>query len=104
MTYEEARKDLFHLYANADCVDFADSETDALGIAIEALEKADRYRWHDLRKNPDDLPETGIECLAIDDFGNLCIGHMAVDGWLMTGRLIRRPIAWKYIEPFEVME
>ena len=26
-------------------------------MAIEALEKADKYRWHDLRKNPDDLPE-----------------------------------------------
>ena len=26
-------------------------------IVIDALEKADKYRWHDLRKNPDDLPE-----------------------------------------------
>lgn len=26
-------------------------------MAIEALEKADKYRWHDLRKNPDDLPD-----------------------------------------------
>ena len=26
-------------------------------IIIDALEKADKYRWHDLRKNPDDLPE-----------------------------------------------
>lgn len=29
----------------------------AFTMAIEALEKADKYRWHDLRKNPDDLPE-----------------------------------------------
>ena len=26
-------------------------------IVIDALEKADKYRWHNLRKNPDDLPE-----------------------------------------------
>ena len=26
-------------------------------MAIKALEKADKYRWHDLRKNPDYLPE-----------------------------------------------
>ena len=25
-------------------------------FAIKALEKADKYRWHDLRKNPKDLP------------------------------------------------
>ena len=31
--------------------------TVAFEEAIEALEKADKYRWHDLRKNPDDLPE-----------------------------------------------
>ena len=30
---------------------------EALFMAIKALEKADKYRWHDLRKNPDDLPE-----------------------------------------------
>ena len=26
-------------------------------LAIEVLEKADKYRWHDLSKNPDDLPK-----------------------------------------------
>lgn len=25
-------------------------------MAIEALEKQDKYRWHDLKKNPNDLP------------------------------------------------
>ena len=39
---------------------FPDHDSDtgkAIDKAIEALEKADKYRWHDLRKNPDDLPE-----------------------------------------------
>ena len=32
-------------------------------IVSKALEKADKYRWHDLRKNPDDLPEdNGYGC------------------------------------------
>ena len=31
--------------------------TVAFEEAIKALVKADKYRWHDLRKNPDDLPE-----------------------------------------------
>lgn len=30
---------------------------EAIEMAVEALEKADKYRWHDLSKNPDDLPE-----------------------------------------------
>ena len=30
---------------------------EAIEMAVDALEKADKYRWHDLRKNPDDLPK-----------------------------------------------
>ena len=29
---------------------------DCTEVAIDALEKQEKYRWHDLRKNPDDLP------------------------------------------------
>ena len=28
----------------------------ALALAIKALEVADKYKWHDLRKDPEDLP------------------------------------------------
>ena len=28
-----------------------------LRLVIEVLKKADKYKWHDLRENPDDLPE-----------------------------------------------
>lgn len=31
----------------------------ALEEAFAALENADKYGWHDLRKNPDDLPKPG---------------------------------------------
>lgn len=30
--------------------------------AREALEKAEKYHWHNLRKNPEDLPELRVEC------------------------------------------
>lgn len=30
---------------------------DGCVFGIEALEKAEKYRWHDLRKNPEDLPK-----------------------------------------------
>ena len=48
--------------------------SDALDVAIEALEKADKYRWHDLRKNPDDLPPVEKEVeIAYGESGQVCI-------------------------------
>ena len=31
----------------------------------EALEKAEKYHWHNLRKNPEDLPEPEVECEVV---------------------------------------
>lgn len=40
-----------------DCLNDMDKITyDACAVGIKALEKSDKYRWHDLRKNPEDLP------------------------------------------------
>ena len=86
------------------------AKEDACILAIEALEKADKYRWHDLRENPDDLPEA-------DEYG--CSEYVLV----MTGtpewdnhewayynhntRMWSTPFceqnvfAWRYIEPFK---
>ena len=80
-------------------------------IVSKSLEKADKYKWHDLRKNPDDLPE------AIGD------GYESEYVLVMTGtpewndcewayynhntRMWSTPLygqdvfAWRYIEPFE---
>src|SRR5574344_21308 len=79
-------------------------------IISKALEKANKYRWHDLRKNPDDLPEA-------DEYG--CSEYVLV----MTGtpewdnhewayynhntKMWSTPLceqnvfAWRYIEPFK---
>ena len=84
------------------------AKEDACMLAIEALEKADKYRWHDLRKNPNDLPEA-------DEYG--CSEYvLAMTGtpewdnhewayynhntkmWSTYGQNV---FAWRYIEPFE---
>ena len=81
---------------------------EAIEMAADALEKADKYRWHDLRKNPDDLPEA-------DEYG--CSEYvLAMTGtpewdnhewayynhntkmWSTYGQNV---FAWRYIEPFE---
>ena len=77
-------------------------------IVSKALEKADKYRWHDLRKNPDDLPEAiggGYE----SDYVLVMIGTPEWNDWEQAyyhhGKRLwstyeRNVFAWRYIEPF----
>lgn len=37
------------------------SQDYAIEQAISALEKGERYKWHDLKNNPNDLPEISID-------------------------------------------
>ena len=78
-------------------------------IVSKALKKADKYRWHDLRKNPDDLPEAigdGYE----SDYVLVMIGTPEWNGWEQAyyhhGKRLwsiyeQDVFAWRYIEPFE---
>lgn len=78
-------------------------------MAIEALKKADRYRWHDLRKNPDDLPEAiggGYE----SEYVLVMIGTPEWNSWeqayykhdkRLWSTYEQDVFAWRYIEPFE---
>ena len=84
------------------------AKEDACILAVEALEKANKYRWHDLRKNPDDLPEA-------DEYGRseyvlVMIGTPEWNGWEQAyyhhGKRLwstyeQDVFAWRYIEPFE---
>ena len=84
----------------------------AVDAAIEVLEKADKYRWHDLRKNPDDLPEAiggGYE----SEYVLVMIGTPEWNGWEQAyyhhGKRLwstyeQDVFAWRYIEPFEEEE
>ena len=81
-------------------------------MAIKALEKADKYKWHDLRKNPDDLPEAigdGYE----SEYVLVMTGTPEWNSWeqayyhhgkRMWSTYEQNVFAWRYIEPFEEEE
>lgn len=81
------------------------------GVAIEALKKADKYRWHDLRKNSDDLPnDFHTVLICINGFEGKAAGvSMAMHNSILkvwgtesTTYKDYEVIAWREIEPFEV--
>ena len=110
--YEQAIK-LLEMLSSDEFQQFTSSEfDDAIYTAIEALEKADKYRWHDLRKNPDDLPEAicgGDE----SEYVVVMIGTPEWNSWeqayyhhdkKMWSTYDQNVFAWRYIEPFEEEE
>ena len=81
-------------------------------IVIDALEKADKYRWHDLRKNPDDLPE-GFECGYESEYVLVMIGTPEWNSWeqayykhdkKLWSTYEQNVFAWRYVEPFKEEE
>ena len=109
MTIKEAKtimENLIYLYRPLG------NSLKAWHMAIKALEKADKYRWHDLRKNPDDLPEAiggGYE----SDYVLVMIGTPEWNSWEQAyyhhGKRLwstyeQNVFAWRYIEPFEEEE
>ena len=83
----------------------------AWDMAIKALEKADKYRWHDLRKNPDDLPEADGN--SESEYVLVMIGTPEWNSWeqayykhdkRMWSTYEQNVFAWRYIEPFEEEE
>lgn len=76
----------------------------------------DKYRWHDLRKNPTDIPKDSGDYLCCVEFreeyysekleNEYCVVEWYNGKWY-TGETIYYGIdviAWKEIEPFEVTE
>ena len=109
MTNKEAKKimdNLIYLYRPLG------NSLKAWHMAIKALKKADKYRWHDLRKNPDDLPEAigdGYE----SDYVLVMTGTPEWNGWEQAyyhhGKRLwstyeQNVFAWRYIEPFKEEE
>ena len=106
MTDEEAKTimdNLIYLYRPLG------NSLKAWHMAIKALEKADKYRWHDLRKNPDDLPEAiggGDE----SEYVLVMIGTPEWNSWeqayyhhgkRMWSTYEQNVFAWRYVEPFK---
>ena len=80
-------------------------------IVSKALKKADKYRWHDLRKNPDDLPEA--DEYGCSEYVLVMIGTPEWNSWEQAyyhhGKKLwstyeQNVFAWRYIEPFEEEE
>ena len=84
---------------------------EAIEMAVDALEKADKYRWHDLRKNPDDLPEADGN--SESEYVLVMIGTPEWNSWeqayyhhgkKMWSTYEQNVFAWRYIEPFKEEE
>ena len=80
-------------------------------IVSKALKKADKYRWHDLRKNPDDLPEADGN--SESEYVLAMIGTPEWNSWeqayyhhdkKMWSTYDQNVFAWRYVEPFEEEE
>ena len=101
---------------------YPDPEDYAIEEAIEVLKRAEKYRWHDLRENPDDLPEEWYdysESIIISDYVLIVTeyGYYPEVGYINLASkkwFVKRPIKdlslpaidgdvikWKYIEPCE---
>lgn len=90
MTNEEAK---FVLEKNMSAYDIR--LNCAYDVAIEALENAEKYKWHDLRQNPNDIPNTKRQVYVACEWGEYSTDfYPFADGVL----------AWREIEPFEVGE
>lgn len=87
--------------------------------ALDVLKATEKYRWHDLRKNPEDLPQRAVAitgeriCYESDEVlvynepsYFLAAYNYNDDEWYDTDEylLLGNVIAWKYIEPFEEEE
>ena len=84
---------------------------EAIEMAVDALEKADKYRWHDLRKNPDDLPEDNgygkseyvLVMIGTPEWYS-CEWAYYSHNAKMWSIYEQNVFAWRYIEPFEEEE
>lgn len=77
-----------------------------LNVVSFLFNKQQKYRWHDLRKNPDDLPEDNKQVLVSIKDG--CIHRTWHDshGWRNRNSKIRyysdkSVLAWREIEEFD---
>lgn len=82
----------------------------ALQIGAEAVHKQEMYKWHNLRKNPEELPKIGYTCLCFFDNGDVSAVVRYYDCWVynelrglrqMSEEDVDKILAWREIEPFE---
>lgn len=74
---------------------------------LKELKELRKYRWHDLRKDPNDLPNILEQVLLKVQIG--CEEYEYITGCRVTGNdngwtCFGIPVAWKEIEPHEEEE
>lgn len=74
--------------------------TSNMNALNEYCSKKQKYRWHDLRKNPEDLPILYEKVLVYSDF-KYSVASSGRAGWYNGDCYISTPVMWRYIEPFE---
>ena len=111
MTNKEAIEQLKERLAITDYRQQIPEYYEAIEMAVEALEKADKYRWHDLRKNPDDLPEYNgygkseyvLVMIGTPEWYS-CEWAYYSHNAKMWSTYEQDVFAWRYIEPFKEEE
>lgn len=107
MTIKEAIKNC-ELFTQT--YDLFSSDMAAIETLIEAAEKQFKYRWHDLQKDPDDLPtkDEPVIVFCWNDHGTGQYTYkitrkndLILYRWKYPYPFRLKAIAWKYIEPFE---
>lgn len=81
----------------------------AIVPALELLKRQKQYEWHNLRKNPEDLPKLNGRsyrpCLVVIHYDRMPVyaEYEIFEGYGpgFYGFSLDQIIAWRYIEPFE---
>ena len=110
MTYKEAIRILKDDYTQCgDCIGdhCGKCMKNAKELGLKAIEKVEKYCWHDMRKNPEDLPEIMSEIVYIftEKGKNKKYSNTArYSESVLKSDEVFEYIAWKYMEPFEEEE
>lgn len=107
MTWDELLDDLCFECSMNPC--YALKNGDECYCMKQIRQHFDKYRWHDLRKNPNDLPALGKKVVGyFENYGTWTIGivHRHENGWRVEEFWLEgwELLAWKEVEPFEVSE
>lgn len=85
--------------------------SDFISLSKKLIKSQLKYRWHDLRKNPDDLPKDGrlVEIVYLlkgcpDNPAYYGYGHWCGSSKNFNNRTDANIIAWREVEPFKVEE
>ena len=112
----EVVKSFYPPRANGKTI-IAESLNTIIKYVNEKEESAEKYKWHDLRENPDDLPKNHDRVLFFtieydDDseiryytgeyFEGIGFSNDDYEGYVTMGSYNNDEVlAWRYIEPFE---